>query len=154
MKWTIQELTKLQNINNEFEGFVDLASYIEKTDIIKISPVEINGSFEIYDNSLYEFYFDIRCTLTLACAITLVEVPYEIDISVEEIFSSDINDDYNNIDGITIDLLPIIWSNIILEKPMRVLSKDAYLNHQEETVDLEVEEDINQVFADLKNYNK
>jgi len=154
MKWTIQELTKLQNINNEFEGFVDLASYIEKTDIIKISPVEINGSFEIYDNSLYEFYFDIRCTLTLACAITLVEVPYEIDISVEEIFSSDINDDYNNIDGITIDLLPIIWSNIILEKPMRVLSKDAYLNHQEETVDLEVEEDINQVFANLKNYNK
>ena len=154
MKWTIQELTKLQNIDNEFKETIDLSSYIDNTDIIKISPVEINGSFEIYDDDLYEFYFNIKCTLTLACAITLVEVPYEIDISVEEIFSSDVNDEYNNIDGITIDLLPIIWSNILLEKPMRVLSKDAYLNQQKEISDLEVEEDINQAFANLKNYNK
>ncbi len=154
MKWTIQKLTKLQNIDNEFEGTVDLSSYIDNTDIIKISPVKINGSFEIYDDDLYEFFFNIKCTLTLACAITLVEVPYEIDISVEEIFTSDKNDEYNNIDGITIDLLPIIWSNILLEKPMRVLSKDARLNQEEEISDLEVEEDINQAFANLKNYNK
>ncbi len=154
MKWTIQELTKLQNINNEFNEIVDLSSYIENTDIIKISPVEINGSFEIYDDSLYEFYFDIKCTLILACAITLVEVPYVIDISVEEIFSKDLNDKYNNIDGITIDLLPIIWSNIILEKPMRVLSKNAYENQEEEIVDLEQKDNINQAFANLKNYKK
>jgi len=154
LKWTIQELTKLQNINNEFNEIVDLSSYIENTDIIKISPVEINGSFEIYDDSLYEFYFDIKCTLILACAITLVEVPYVIDISVEEIFSKDLNDKYNNIDGITIDLLPIIWSNIILEKPMRVLSKNAYENQEEEIVDLEQKDNINQAFANLKNYKK
>ncbi len=154
MKWTIQKLTKLQNIDNEFEGTVDFSSYLENTDIIKISPVKISGSFEIYDDDLYEFFLNIRCTLTLACAITLVEVPYEIDIDVEEVFTTDKNDEYNNIDGITIDLLPIIWSNIILEKPMRVLSKEAYLNQEEETSDLEVEEDINQAFANLKNYNK
>ncbi|MCD6482288.1 MAG: hypothetical protein J7K80_00940 [Candidatus Izimaplasma sp.] len=154
MKWTIQELTKLQNINNEFSEIVDLSSYIKNTDILKISPVEVNGSFEIYDDSLYEFYFDIKCTLILACAITLVEVPYVIDISVEEIFSKDLNDKYNNIDGITIDLLPIIWSNIILEKPMRVLSKNAYLNQEEETIDLEQKDNINQAFANLKNYKK
>ena len=37
---------------------------------------------------------------------------------------------------------------------MRVLSKDARLNQEEEISDLEVEEDINQAFANLKNYNK
>jgi len=154
MKWTIHELRKLQNIDKEFDGVVNLSSYIENTDIIRISPVDIIGNFEIYDDSLYEFYFDIRCTLTLSCAITMVEVPYEIDISVEEIFSQDINDEYNNIEGITIDLLPIIWSNIILEKPMRVLSKNAYLNQEEETVDLEEKDNLNQAFAKLKNYKK
>ena len=154
MKWTIHELTKLQNINNEFSGVVDLTSNIEGSDIIKISPVEISGSFEIYDNSLYEFYFDIKCTLTLACAITLAEVPYEIDIEVEEIFTSDENDEYNTIKGITIDLLPIIWSNIILEKPMRILSKNAYKNYDPETVESGEEEGINQAFANLKNYKK
>ena len=94
LKWTIHELRKLQNINNEFEGTVDLTNYIKNTDIIKISPVKIKGSFEIYDDSMYEFYFDITCTLTLACAITLVEVPYLLDISVEEIFSTDKEDEF------------------------------------------------------------
>lgn len=154
MKWTIHELTKLQNINNEFSGIIDLSSYNKETDIIKISPVEINGSFEIYDNELYEFYFDIKCTLTMTCAITLVEVPYLIDITCEEVFTADSEDDYNTIEGITIDLLPIIWSNIILEKPMRVLSKDAQNNQESESVDLEVDESINQAFANLKNHEK
>ncbi len=154
MKWTIHELTKLRNINNEFNEVVDLTSYIDNTDIISISPVVVSGSFEIYDNSLYEFYIDIKCTLTLACAITLEKVLYEMDIQVEEVFTSDVNDEYNTIKGITIDLLPIIWSNIILEKPMRVLSKNAYKNYNSETTDLTEDERINKAFADLKNYKK
>ncbi len=153
MKWTIHELRKLQNIDKEFDGVVNLSSYIENTDIIRISPVDIIGNFEIYDDSLYEFYFDIRCTLTLSCAITMVEVPYEIDISVEEIFSQDINDDFNNIEGITIDLLPIIWSNIILEKPIRVISENAYEKSDFENIEFE-EETKENVFANLINYKK
>ncbi len=154
MKWTIHELRKLQNINNEFEGTVDLTNYIKNTDIIKISPVKIKGSFEIYDDSMYEFYFDITCTLTLACAITLVEVPYLLDISVEEIFSTDKEDEYNYIEGITIDLLPFIWSNIILEKPMRIISENAYQNQESEIPEIEEAESINKAFAKLKSYKK
>ena len=154
MKWTIHELTKLQNINNEFSEVLDLSSYLENSDILKISPVEVSGSFEIYDNSLYEFDIDIKCTLTLACAISLEEVPYEMDIQVEEVFTSDVNDEYNTIKGITIDLSPIIWSNIILEKPMRILSKNAYENYNPKTPDSTDDERINKAFADLKNYKK
>ena len=154
MKWTIQELIKLQNINKDFEGILDFSSYIEDTDIINISPVDVVGSFEIYDNSLFEFYIDINCTLTLACAITLEEVKYEIDIQVEEVYSSDKSDEYNIIEGITIDLLPIIWSNIILEKPMRVLSKNAYENYESEITDSKQDESINQAFANLDKYKK
>ena len=153
MKWTIHELRKLQNINNEFNEVVDLTAYIEGTDIVKISPVQIEGSFEIYDDSLYEFYFDIKCTLTLTCAITLVEVPYELEISVEEVFTNDEKDDFNNIEGITIDLLPIIWSNIILEMPMRVVSENAYDNFELDNTEFE-EDEIDNAFSNLKNYKK
>ncbi len=153
MKWTIHELTKLQNIDNEFNGTLDFAAFTEGTDIVKISPVKINGSFEIYDD-LYEFYFDIKCTLTLSCAITLVDVPYELEFSVEEIFSNNINDDFNNIEGITIDLLPIIWSNITLEKPMRIISENATEFIDSEATEKDEDESINQAFAKLKSYKK
>jgi len=150
----MQELTRLQNIDNTFEEIIDLSDNIEGTDIIRISPITVNGSFEIYDDSIYEFYFDIKCELILACAITLVEVPYLIDISVEEIFSTEKNDEYNIIEGITIDLLPIIWSNIILEKPMRILSENAYNNQELKSPEKDKHESINQAFAKLKSYKK
>ena len=154
MKWTIQELIKLQNYDTKFSGSLDYSSYLDKTDILAISPVIIEGDFEIYDNSIFEFYIDIKCTLTLACAITLKEVLYEVDIRVEEIFSTEKSDEYNLIDGITVDLLPVIWSNIILEKPMRVVSENAYNEFASETDEIDEDKSTNQAFANLKNYKK
>ena len=149
MKWTTYELIKLEKTNNQIDEIVDLSSYIDNSDIIKISPVEVVGDFEIYDGEEFVFYLDIKCILTLPCAITLDEVEYPIDISVEEVFSHAKDDDVNNIEGITIDLLPIIWSNIILEKPMRVISENAYEKVDYENDDFD-DEEITNAFADLK----
>jgi uncharacterized protein len=150
MKWTTHELLKLVNTDNEFKASLDFSDYIENTDIIKISPVEVEGDFEIYDQEEFVFYIDIKCTLTLQCAITLEEVLYEMDFSTEETFTSDKNDDFNTIDGITIDLLPIIWSNIILEKPMRVVSENAYEKVDYEFEEFDEEIEVDNAFADLK----
>lgn len=153
MKWTIQELIKNQNTDYTFEGTIDFSSTIENTDIIAISPVHVEGEYEIYDNEEFIFYLRISCTLTLACALTLEEVDYPLDFDVEEVFTTFDNEDYNKVEGITIDLLPIIWSNIILEKPMRVLSENAYEKYQHENVEVEVDETEN-AFAALKDYKK
>lgn len=149
MKWTTHELIKLENINNKIDVEVDLSEYIIGTDIIRMSTVEIIGDFEIVDSEEFVFYLDIRCTLVLPCALTLDEVEYFVDLSVEEVFSMNKNDDSNMIEGITIDLLPIIWSNILLEKPMRVLSSNAYDKVNFENTKFE-EEDLDNAFADLK----
>ena len=153
MKWTTHELIKLEKIDNQINDTVDLTEFISDTDIIKVSPVEVTGDFEIYDAEEFVFYLDIKCTLTLPCAITLKEVRYEMEFSVEESFTTYKNDETILIDGITIDLLPIIWSNIILEKPMRVLSENAYDNADFENVDFDVDEPKN-AFANLKNYKQ
>lgn len=152
MKWTIQELIKLENQDNTFEDDLDFSEYIEKTDIIRMSKVHVEGDFEIYNQEEFIFYIDITCTLVLPCAITLEEVEYEMDFSVEETLSTVQNDDFHMIDGITIDLLPIIWSNIILEKPMRVLSKNAYENFEVDNIEYEADEEINKAFSKLKNF--
>jgi uncharacterized protein len=154
MKWTIHELVKLEHVNNEIDELIDLSSYIEGTDIVAISPVHVVGDFEVYDREEFVFYLDIDCTLTLECAITLKEVLYPMNLSVEESFTTFQNDDSTIIEGITIDLLPIIWSNILLEKPMRVLSEDAYENFDLGNTEFEDEEDTQNAFAKLKDYEK
>ena len=149
MKWTIHELIKNLNQDNTFEATLDFSDRIENTDILKISDVSVSGDFEIYDQMEYVFYIDIQVTLTMACAITLDPVDIELDFTTEEVFTADKNDEFNTIDGITIDLLPIIWSNIILEKPMRVVSENA----DEFTGDDNIEvDDVNDAFSKLKDF--
>lgn len=152
MKWTIHELIKLEHVNNEIDEIVDLNGYIEGTDIVAISPVHVQGDFEVYDNEEFVFYLDIDCTLTLECAITLKEVSYPMSLSVEESFTTFRNDDSQLIEGITIDLLPIIWSNILLEKPMRVVSEGAY--DEVDFGNTEFTDEPDNAFADLKKHNK
>jgi uncharacterized protein len=152
MKWTLSELIKQSNIDNQIDETVDLSSFIKGTDILAISPVHVTGDFEIYDQEEFNFLLRIQCVLTLQCALTLKEIEYPLDFEVEEVFTTFKDDETRKINGITIDLLPIIWSNIYLEKPMRVVSEHAY-----EEVDFDLDESsseqsaVNEVFASLKN---
>ena len=153
MKWTIHELIKKQATNNKFSTTLDFNDRIGNTEILKISEVLVNGDYEVFDSTEFVFDIDIKCTLTLECAISLKEVPFVIDIKVEEVFSVEEDEESNTIEGITIDLLPIIWSNIILEMPMRVISKDAYDNFELDNTEFE-EDEIENAFSNLKNYKK
>lgn len=155
MKWTTQELIRQYRTKNTFEETIDFNDKIDLfDDILGISKVEIDGEYEIYDNEEFVFYMNIKCELLLACAITLKEVPFKIDIEVEEVFSTYQDNNNHFIEGITVDLLPIVWSNIILEKPMRILSENAYENYEEKPALVAEEDSENNAFASLKQYRK
>ena len=151
MKWTIHELMKKSNTDNTFKETVDFSEFTKNSDIVKISPVEVVGDFEVYEGNEFVFYMEIKTTITMLCAITLEEIDVELDFDIEETLSTVKNDDFILIDGITIDLLPIIWSNIILEKPMRVVSDKATDNFTKENVEIE-SDNINHAFAELKTF--
>ena len=152
MKWTTYELIKLENLDNELDFTVDITEFLEGTDIIRATPIHVTGTFEIYEQEEFLFDLHITGTLTLPCAITLKDVEYPLDIETEEVFTTYQDDETIRIEGITIDLLPIIWSNIILDKPMRIVSEGAYDEVDFENTSFE-EETIN-AFADLKKYTK
>jgi len=126
MKWTIAQLKKKIHQDPTFEATVDLTEFMPKDeDLIAVAPTTVKGKIDIEDDTYFHFDLNIQTTLTIACARTLEPVEFSVDVEVRETFTDDEDDEYRQIDGISIDLSPIVWSNIYLEKPMRVLHPEA-----------------------------
>ena len=126
----IIDLTKLKN---HFENSISLdTTYtfkeeeIKNTDIEELKPITLKGY--LFKNALEQIEIDLLVTGTmiLTCAKTLKPVLYpfsfKIEGEIEELFEEigqSIRKNQN-----TIDILPIIWENIVTEVPMRVISDD------------------------------
>ena len=97
------------------------------TDLLKLEDVKVEG--ELFKNSLgnIELNVDVEGVMVLPCALTLkpVEYPFAITISgeIEELMEN-FEENQRNFQN-TIDILPIIWENILMEIPMRVVSEDV-----------------------------
>lgn len=155
MKWSLPELRKLIHINNEFCYVADFHGNLDGSiiDLVDISPVNVSGSFQIMEaEDQFIFLIDVECTLTMICAITLNEVAVPMHFETELVFGHDPEDDNMHlIEGNTIDLDPYVFSEILIEKPMRVVSENAYENYKEEIVTLDDEEKTaSNPFAKLK----
>ena len=98
------------------------------TDLVDLNDVHINGSFTKDSMGDIYLYLSVSGVMVLPCAITLEEVTqkfsFVIDDKLENILEELKND--KKIEN-TIDILPIIWENILMEIPMRVVSPGAKL---------------------------
>ena len=127
----IINLTKLvTNLSKEIliDEVINLdKSYLDNTDIRDISEIYVKGSIKPLEDN-YELNLNVKCTLTLVCSISLKDVKYDINININDIIgeSNEYTDleENNKIINNTIDLIPIIWQNIILEVPLKVISPD------------------------------
>lgn len=164
MKWTIAQLLKFRDkpfVIDEKIDFSEVAKF--NTDIRSISKVHITGQGQQVGQKVV-FDLNIQCVVTLSCAITLDNVKYPINIKTREIFSFDENDyedeDIIIVKGKTVELAPIIWQNIVLEIPLRVISEGAYDKVDKKGSDWELteeneqEEQLDPRFAVLKDLFK
>ncbi|MGD9886854.1 MAG: YceD family protein, partial [Bacilli bacterium] len=56
---------------------------------------------------------------------TLEPVNYPIDLQVTEIFDTQMYDDDSRlIEKNTVDLRPVVWENVYLEKPIRIVKEE------------------------------
>ncbi len=124
----------LTRLNNNIDKSIPIdvtysfsSDELEGTDLLKLDNVKING--ELFKNSLgnIELNVVVDGVMVLPCAITLKPVDYpfniEIDGEIEELMEDFVNFSTNFQNSI--DILPIIWENILMEIPMRVVSKDV-----------------------------
>lgn len=155
MKWTVHQLRKLVNSDNTFAYVTDLSNHLGEStpDLFGISPVSVSGMFMVtnQDNE-FRFSIDVACELVMACAITLEEVLVPLAFTTELVFARKIDDDDQlPIEGITIDLDPYVFAEILVEKPMRVVKEGAYEGYVETIVTLDDEQPLEtNPFAKLK----
>ena len=77
----------------------------------------------ILDNGTedYEVNLHITGTMILKSAVNSSDVPYELDIKFDD-FVTNLVENYK-ISSNSLDILPIIWENILLEIPIRAVNE-------------------------------
>ena len=126
------DLIKLINGTEELVSFAESIRFNEeelrKIEILNIKNCKASGFIKRYSEDLYNINMNIKGTMILECSVSLEEVEYPFDIKIDETFSQiDENDEENlKINANILDIFPIIWENIVLEKPARVVKKDNH----------------------------
>ena len=155
LKWTIHELIKNAKTNKELDFSLELGQYItqEQEDLVDISVATVTGFYEYFkDENLFVFDFIITTSLTMLCALTLEEVMVDIDFETQLNFSTKyIDDDTHVIEGITIEIDQYIFSEILIEKPMKVYTPNALEEYKEDVFKASEEELVSSSpFAKIK----
>ncbi len=126
MKWSIQQLRKIQTFPYCFSTILDFKELAAQvSDIIDIHDVTVNGEIIRIDDETYRFKYHIHAPLVLECAKTLDPVDYLFEKDYDEVYSLQENDEYFLIEKNTIDLYVMVWSNILIEKPINVTLENA-----------------------------
>ena len=124
------DLTKLQNRKENELIFNEVISLDEElykeTDIRSLSPLDVSINIHRVTDSDYSMDLNIKGTMVLPCSVTLKDVNYPFEVKTElKVSNNDENDEeYVKIMQNNIDIIPIIWQNIVLEIPLRVVSED------------------------------
>ena len=124
----IIDLLKLRNnivkeiVIDEFVSIGD--NLMHNTELLGIKDVHVSGN--LVKNAMDDIVLNLSVSgiMVLECALTLkpVDYPFMYDINGNlEDFLEEIDKKVEN----TIDILPIIWENILMEIPMRIVSPDA-----------------------------
>ena len=120
----------LSNVDSEIvidETYEFSPEELKGTGIIRINNLSIKGN--ITKDSLNDLVINITIDgiMILPCALTLKEVEYpfnvEVDGNIEEMLDN-LDKNSKKVEN-TLDILPIIWENILMEIPSRVVSPDA-----------------------------
>ena len=125
MEISLEEL----NSNLKDEIFIDETidfdnCLVEKTSIIKLDNIKFNG--KIYKDIDESFVLKgiLKGNMYLEDSISLDEVVYPFNIEIEEDIEEKLQNSKNSI-----DIIPILWQNIVLEVPLRFTKVDDYSSY-------------------------
>lgn len=150
----LEELNSLLRDKIAFDSEITFPKdMIEKSDIINIKNAKVVG--EIFLNASREI--TIKCNVSgkmiLEDSISLDEVDYPFSIDIEENIEENLENDENSI-----DILPILWQNIVLEVPLRFTKVSDLSKYNGDGWKLISEEEVSSInnnpFLELKEKYK
>jgi len=120
------DITKLKSGIEEYT-LIDLdysfsKEELEGTNIIELNDVKINGYItKSMDN--FHLKLDVKGTMVLPCSISLKPTNYDFNIEIDDDFDEIVQENLKNVSN-SIDIFQIIWENILMEIPLRVVNSD------------------------------
>mgnify|MGYP001954880707 CR=1 FL=1 len=130
LKWSVPDLKMHRDENLEIDETISIDDLKERDpEVRNISPVRITGYASIKREAV-TFYITIEGEMTLPCSVTLEDVLYPFHMHTSETFRFDQTlsdedvdgEEVHDVDGDIIDLIPYIKEEILVQKPIRVVS--------------------------------
>ena len=117
MKIDLRKLYALNKLSIDEEVVIP-EEYYKNAGVRSLSKVKVNGYVTVNYEENIELHLYVSGEFIIPCAITLddVIVPFNTLIE-EEIDQNKLNDEF------FLDLLDVLWENIVLEIPVRVVKE-------------------------------
>ena len=121
------DLTRLLKSYTDELTFRDVITfdknYLDLTEIRELKPVNVIGSIKKTMEGLCSLEIKADGVMILPCSITLEDVEHPFNIEIYEVLNDNEQNDeeYIKINEYSIDILPIIWQNIVMEIPLKVV---------------------------------
>lgn len=121
MKIDLRKLYSLSSV--DVDGTITFPEEkLKSAGIIRLEDVKVTGKAIINYEDEIELNLDLSGNMYLPCAISLEEVEVPFATKIEEIIGE------NNINGnFYLDLSDILWENIVLEIPIKVVKEGVHL---------------------------
>lgn len=120
-------------VNETFE--VDREN-LKNTDIKGLSKIKIEGIINKLDENLFDINISVSGTMTLLCVLSLEEVEYPFNIKIRNTIENSTNSTN------ALDIFPIVWENIVLEIPSRVVKENVNIKTHGEGWNLITEDNL------------
>ena len=129
MKYSSQELARYNKNPFPLNGSFDFSSRITKdSDLLGVGKVSCTGTGQEVRDQVYLIKLKITGNLILEDAVSLKEVNYPLDISVDELvsFTETKDKDIIVLENNVLDLNELVWQYCYLSRPY------SYTKHKEE----------------------
>ncbi len=120
------DITRLKSNLDEY-ALIDLkysfsTEELANTNIIELNDVSIKGDITKHlDN--FHLNIEVKGIMVLPCSISLKPTDYPFSFNIDDDFDDNIQKNLKNVTN-SIDIFPIIWENILMEIPLRVVNAD------------------------------
>ena len=114
------DLSKVDENGIVIDDFVSFGEeYIKNTSIQKLENVKVKG--RAYYSITNEIVFDCKVegSFVLLDAMDLEPVDYPFELEISEVLS-EVSDENNKNELKKLDIMDVLWQNIVLEVPIRV----------------------------------
>lgn len=151
----------ISKLKNEIEQTLEIKEDIEipeeklkGTEIQRLENIKVTGKISRIENSTYHITLNITGNMVLLCARSLEEVDYPLNIFVDKNISEEVEmGEIQVIFQNSLDIFAIVWENIVLEVPLRIVKEDASFVSEGECWSLkdENEETFSSPLSELKD---